>query len=1400
MGYCATALQRRSWAMAAKPDAPMGKGRPLARSLARVAGAGAVVLAVLLAFLAPQPVAAAGTVSTVSTPSVAIAPSTAASTFAAYNVTFSTPAAIPAGGSITLLGPAGTLWPGATTPCDYSVVDLTSSSGDVSCPAEGPTVKLADGGLPVFSFNDVSGAAVSIGVPNPIAAGSRLEITADGTINPGPGRYTLSVATSASPQLVASAPYTIGAETAVTRPSVKVLSNAGGATTTYDIGFTVRNAIPAGGTITVLGPPGTVWPGTQMLCDYDLVDLTTPSGDDGCPAENPAIAPVDNGSFIYDFLDRAGAEVTLTTKNAVNAGDHLSFDISAAISPGPGTYRIGVATSSDPVVVASAPYSLGVPTAVARPSVSVGRATKPTPGLTFVVRTTLRHALPVGGTISLWGPPGTRWPSDNSYYTVTDETSAERSPSSSNPTESRDGPGNGALVTITLPPQNAAGATYNGLNAGDVAQVSITGVTAPAGAGAELAVSTSSDPAWVFSAPFTVGGRGPARSGPAVSAQGMTLSSAVAGANGVTGTFRFSTARALAGGRSTITVVGAPGTIFGSCAYGCGMSDLGNNASYDLTDLTRPAASGGATVDVLQSDWSAVTMTVPKDVRAGDRLELTITQTTAPVAGTDRFWLWTSAQPAPARFSARLVPPGAVGSPSVAVSSAAAGAEGVTYAVSFTDRQPLLAGLGAITLAASPGTVFGGCPYGCGSGNTSITVTDAQHPSPQSSVGGDWVGAGGSTLSFLVPANIDSGDRVTVTVTQVTNPPAGRAGVAVSTSSAPVPVAAPVDFVPAGAVASPTEQVGPAAAGTAAPTTSVGGPALAGRDITVSFTAGRDGELLAGLGDVTLIAPTGLDLASAQAATVTDRSHPSASGALGTPAVAGGGSIVSYRVPRTVKAGDVVSLTLTDVGVPPGAASRPPILVATSAQLAASHRATAGPPPPVRSPAKARHVAAPTAPPRTAPHVKAPSTPPHAKAPTQPHHATAPVRRHLATAPTRPTRAAGRPRGQTSSIARSLLTPREAFSPIGDAIVNAAITVGVVLFITFPANLFNQTFSENYDEIVGWWRKLSLAAFPEKARRRARSLARSALRKVTSLVPGGVKEAPPGAPAPHHRENAAFAAVVAVGALLGTLLDPQFGANLRTLTSWVAIVLAMLAGVSVSGLVTHGYHRARRHGKVPYRLQALPLGLLVAAACVVVSRLTGFEPGYLYGVICGVKFGRDLADHEQGHVVALSTAATLVLAIAAWSAWDVLNPVASKPGAFFGGVVADDFLSSLFVSGLVGTVISLLPLRSLPGHKLQSWHKGVWAAAFGVSLFLLVDAIVRPDSHVAQRSHAPLVTALALSIAFGLGSLAFHQYFARRHKEDEAGQEGGGEAGAGSGVALVEVEQAGQAVPSGAEE
>lgn len=322
-------------------------------------------------------------------------------------------------------------------------------------------------------------------------------------------------------------------------------------------------------------------------------------------------------------------------------------------------------------------------------------------------------------------------------------------------------------------------------------------------------------------------------------------------------------------------------------------------------------------------------------------------------------------------------------------------------------------------------------------------------------------------------------------------------------------------------------------------------------------------------------------------------------------------------------------------------------------------------------------------------------------------------------------------------ISSALLTPAQAFADRSRIIVNVLITLGAMLFITFPANLFNRTLEDNYEEIrQGLERRL-------RPLRRLRFAAVKTAGERSSLI--------------------SFLVVLVLGAVLGSLLNPRFGFNGASGVGFVATLMAILWGLLVSTLVAVTYRRARRRPRHP-SLHALPAGLLVAALCVIISRASDFQPGYLYGVICGVAFSARLGKKEEGHVVALSTLATLALATLAWLAWTPLHPIASRPASFGGLVLLDSFLASLVVGGLVGSVVNLLPLGFMPGRTLADWHRGAWVGIFGAALFSLVQILLRPGSAGGGSGVAPLVTTVSLFVGFGAGSVGFWGFFERRRR------------------------------------
>jgi hypothetical protein len=343
-------------------------------------------------------------------------------------------------------------------------------------------------------------------------------------------------------------------------------------------------------------------------------------------------------------------------------------------------------------------------------------------------------------------------------------------------------------------------------------------------------------------------------------------------------------------------------------------------------------------------------------------------------------------------------------------------------------------------------------------------------------------------------------------------------------------------------------------------------------------------------------------------------------------------------------------------------------------------------------------------------------------------------------------------------VASKLGTPGEIFhSPTHD-VVNAVITVGAVIFITFPANIFNQTFSENYDEIL-----LIVAAWRRRVRRLFGNFAPHAT-TPNSAGAASVSDAATSSPeqsTPDRVTLFGFLVVLVIGSLFGGLLDPRFGINRQSLVSFGSTLLAFAWGALLSWFIARAFRRHHQYPTDTY-WRALPIGLGVAIVCVLVSRLSHFQPGYLYGVVVSVAFVGSLKDRHNAHLITISTISTLSVAFAAWLVWIPFNHLALEHGSNYFYGVLDDVLASIFVGGLVGTVVGLIPLRGLPGEHLSKWRKDVWALIFFISLFLLIEVELRPASGPTHTGAASIVTIIVLFLFFGGSTIAMRVYFAKR--------------------------------------
>ena len=168
---------------------------------------------------------------------------------------------------------------------------------------------------------------------------------------------------------------------------------------------------------------------------------------------------------------------------------------------------------------------------------------------------------------------------------------------------------------------------------------------------------------------------------------------------------------------------------------------------FDITTGQDLGGTFGSGTTGNQATWTIAGQAVPAD----NRIRLTLTGVTNPPAGNHRSPLKTSSDTVPATTPPYTTGPAhAVSSPTMTLSSSAAGATGVTYTTTFTTSATgaLASSSGTITVMAPSGTAFSN-----GSANLFDLTTDAHLGTTSAPQLAD----GGATATWTVGARTRAG-------------------------------------------------------------------------------------------------------------------------------------------------------------------------------------------------------------------------------------------------------------------------------------------------------------------------------------------------------------------------------------------------------------------------------------------------------------------------------------------------------------------------------------------------------------------------------------------------------------------------------------------------------------------
>jgi len=235
-------------------------------------------------------------------------------------------------------------------------------------------------------------------------------------------------------------------------------------------------------------------------------------------------------------------------------------------------------------------------------------------------------------------------------------------------------------------------------------------------------------------------------------------------------------------------------------------------------------------------------------------------------------------------------------------------------------------------------------------------------------------------------------------------------------------------------------------------------------------------------------------------------------------------------------------------------------------------------------------------------------------------------------------------------------------------------------------------------------------------------------------------------------------AIVLIAGLIYAFLDPGFGFSGHGLMIFVSLAVSVAAVTyayeGVQALASsRGYH-------VPARLKLFPAAIGIAILCVLLSRITGFRPGYLYGFVGGLAFlgAGEPDDRKKGRLVLLAAGCLLVVSLAAWFLAIPLTNAVDAGSSWL--KVIQGICVATFVAGLEGLLFGLVPLSFMDGGALFRWNKWVWGGVFGVAVFLFWHVLLNKNSkYGAAFAETSAKVVVGLLVFWTLVTVSTYLYF-----------------------------------------
>ena len=239
-----------------------------------------------------------------------------------------------------------------------------------------------------------------------------------------------------------------------------------------------------------------------------------------------------------------------------------------------------------------------------------------------------------------------------------------------------------------------------------------------------------------------------------------------------------------------------------------------------------------------------------------------------------------------------------------------------------------------------------------------------------------------------------------------------------------------------------------------------------------------------------------------------------------------------------------------------------------------------------------------------------------------------------------------------------------------------------------------------------------------------------------------------------------FLGFAAFGGLINSFLDPSFQFDRTGLWLFLGMCIG-IAVISVLVQIPTVVWALRQRRRI--HLQIVAGGLVIAVACVSVSKAIGLSPGYCYGLIATFLVIPEESGHERGRLHALGSLCVFVVSTSAFLINIPVFHAATSPHPSALSLVAVPALNVIFLAGFASLAFGMFPLPFLPGAHVAKWNRTIWLALSGLGLIGFVTVLLAPGSgSSAEVHHVALVPIVSAFVVFALISVVAIFYF-RRH-------------------------------------